>query len=174
MAGEHETRGTASGAADGHGREPEPGAGGGGVATAVVARRMLPSDANPSGHVFGGRLLALCDEAAGIAAMRHCRGRVVTASVDAVRFVAPSHIGEVITARASVNAAFGSSMEVGIRVEAEDLMTGEVRHAVSAYVVMVALGEDGSPVDVATVRPESDEERRREREARERQAERRS
>ncbi len=141
-----------------------------GSATAVVARRMLPSDANPAGNVFGGRILALCDEAAGIAAMRHCRGRVVTAAVDAVRFLAPSRIGELVTAKASVNAAFGSSMEVGIRVEAEDLMTGEVRHAVSAYVVMVALGEDGSPVGVPGVVAGTEEERRREREARERQS----
>ena len=139
------------------------------VAVAVVARRMLPSDANPSGNVFGGRLLALCDEAAGIAAMRHCRRRVVTATVDAVRFLAPSHIGELITAKASVNAAFGTSLEVGVRVEAEDLLTAETRHAVSAYLVMVALDDDGSPVDVPDIRPQTEDERRRERGARERQ-----
>ncbi len=141
-----------------------------GSATAVVARRMLPSDANPAGNVFGGRILALCDEAAGIAAMRHCRGRVVTAAVDAVRFLAPSRIGELVTAKASVNAAFGSSMEVGIRVEAEDLMTGEVRHAVSAYLVMVAVDDDARPTGVPAVRPATDDERRREREAQARQA----
>ncbi len=141
-----------------------------GVATAVVARRMLPSDANPSGNVFGGRILALCDEAAGIAAMRHCRGRVVTAAVDAVRFLAPSRIGELVTARAAVNAAFGSSMEVGIRVEAEDLMTGEVRHAVSAYLVMVAVDDDARPTAVAAVDPRTDDERRRQRDAQARQA----
>ncbi len=141
-----------------------------GVATAVVARRMLPSDANPSGNVFGGRILALCDEAAGIAAMRHCRGRVVTAAVDAVRFLAPSRIGELVTAKAAVNAAFGSSMEVGIRVEAEDLMTGEVRHAVSAYLVMVAVDDDARPTAVAAVDPRTDDERRRQRDAQARQA----
>jgi acyl-CoA hydrolase len=133
---------------------------------------MLPSDANAAGNVFGGRLLALCDEAAGIAAMRHCRGRVVTASVDAVRFLAPSRIGEVVTAKAAVNAAFGSSMEVGIRVEAEDLLTGDVRHAVSAYVVMVALGDDDRPTGVPAVEPRTDDERRRQRDARARQADR--
>lgn len=139
------------------------------VAVAVVAHRMLPSDANPSGNVFGGRLLALCDEAAGIAAMRHCRRRVVTATVDAVRFLAPAHIGELVTAKAAVNAAFGSSLEVGVRVEAEDLLTGETRHAVSAYVVMVALDDGGEPVEVPDVEPATEDERRREREARARQ-----
>jgi acyl-CoA hydrolase len=134
----------------------------------VVVRRMLPSHANPSGAVFGGEILKACDEAAGIAAGRHARRRVVTAAVDAMRFVAPAEIGEVLTCRAAVNAVFGSSMEVGVRVEAEDLLTGEVRHTNSAYFVMVALDEDGDPVDVDDVTPSTDDERRRRAEARER------
>ena len=134
----------------------------------VVVRRMLPSHANPSGAVFGGEILKACDEAAGIAAGRHARRRVVTAAVDAMEFREPARIGEVLTCKAAVNAAFGSSMEVGVRVEAEDLMTGKVRHTNSAYFVMVALDDDGSPVDVDDVEPSSDDERRRHAEARER------
>jgi acyl-CoA hydrolase len=134
----------------------------------VVVRRMLPSHANPSGAVFGGEILKACDEAAGIAAGRHARRRVVTAAVDAMEFVAPAEIGEVLTCRAAVNATFGSSMEVGVRVEAEDLLTGEVRHTNSAYFVMVALDDDGDPVEVDDVTPSTGDERRRHAEARER------
>ena len=134
----------------------------------IVVRRMLPSHANPSGAVFGGEILAACDEAAGIAAGRHARRRVVTAAIDAMEFVAPAKIGEVLTCKAAVNAGFGSSMEVGVRVEAEDLMTGEIRHTNSAYFVMVALDDEGSPTDVEDVSPSSDDERRRWTEARER------
>jgi acyl-CoA hydrolase len=130
---------------------------------------MLPSDANPSGNVFGGVILQHCDEAAGIAAGRHARRRVVTAAIDAMEFVAPAKIGEVLTCKAAVNAVFGSSMEVGVRVEAEDLMSGDVRHTNSAYFVMVALDEEGSPVDdVDDVSPSDDDARRRYAKARER------
>ena len=134
----------------------------------LVVRRMLPSHANPSGAVFGGEILKACDEAAGIAAGRHARRRVVTAAIDAMEFVAPAQIGEVLTCKAAVNAVFGSSMEVGVRVEAEDLMTGDVRHTNSAYFVMVALDDEGSPVDVDDVSPSSEDEKRRWKEARER------
>jgi acyl-CoA hydrolase len=140
----------------------------------LVVRRMLPSHANPSGAVFGGEILKACDEAAGIAAGRHSRRRVVTAAVDAMEFLAPAQIGEVLTCKAAVNAVFGSSMEVGVRVEAEDIMSGEVRHTNSAYFVMVALDDEGSPVDVDDVTPSSDDERRRHAEARERNERRRS
>ena len=139
----------------------------------VVVRRMLPSHANPSGAVFGGEILKACDEAAGIAAGRHARRRVVTAAIDAMEFLAQAQIGEVLTCTAAVNAAFGSSMEVGVRVEAEDVMTGEVRHTNSAYFVMVALDDDGEPVDVEDVRPSTEDERRRHAKARERHAARR-
>ena len=135
----------------------------------VVVRRMLPSHANPSGAVFGGEILKACDEAAGIAAGRHARRRVVTAAVDAMEFLAPAQIGEVLTCKAAVNAAFGTSMEVGVRVEAEDLLTGDVRHTNSAYFVMVALDDDGDPVDVEDVEPSTDDEKRRHAEAHERQ-----
>jgi acyl-CoA hydrolase len=131
---------------------------------------MRPPDANAGGAVFGGVILAQCDEAAGIAAMRWCRRRVVTAAVDAVEFLAPGDIGDVLTCRARVNAVFASSVEVGVRVEAEDAMTGESRHVSSAYFVMVALGDDGRPDDsVPGDLPLGDEDaRRRHAEAQER------
>ena len=140
---------------------------------AVVARRMRPPDANAGGAVFGGVILAQCDEAAGIAASRWARRRVVTAAVDAVEFLAPGRIGDVLTCSATVNAVFGSSMEVGVRVESEDAIEDDVRHAVSAYFVMVALDDDGKPVDVDDVEPADDDARRRYAEAQERQRARR-
>ena len=136
----------------------------------VVLRRMHPQTANPGGTVFGGIILAQCDEAAGIAASRHTRMRVATAAIDAMQFHAPAHIGEVLTCMASVNATFGSSLEVGVRVEAEDPMTGEARHTNSAYFVMVALDEDGEPAEVPDVDPQSEDDRRRHTAAKERQA----
>jgi len=137
--------------------------------TAEVSRRMLPSHANPAGTVFGGEMLAQCDEAAGIAASRHARARVATAKVDAMEFLEPALIGDVLTCTAQVNAVFGSSMEVGVRVEAENTLTGDVRHTNSAYFVMVALDEDGKPFDVDDVQPAGEEAERRHREAHERQ-----
>ena len=136
----------------------------------IVGPRMLPSDANPAGNVFGGVILQHCDEAAGIAAGRHARKRVVTAGIDAMEFVEPARIGEVLTCKAAVNAVFGSSMEVGVRVEAEDLMSAEVRHTNSAYFVMVALDDEGSPSEVPALTCETPTEVRREREAQVRRA----
>jgi acyl-CoA hydrolase len=138
------------------------------MSTVEVVRRMLPSHANPAGTVFGGEILAQCDEAAGIAAGRHARARVATAKVDAMEFLEPARIGDVLTAKASVNAVFGSSMEVGVRVESEDTFSGDVRHTNSAYFVMVALDEDGKPCDVRDLEPSTDDARRRQAEAEER------
>ena len=133
-----------------------------------VVRRMLPSHANPAGTVFGGEILAQCDEAVGIAAARHARARVATAKVDAMEFLEPAQIGDVLTCKAAVNAVFGSSMEVGVRVEAENMLTGDVRHTNSAYFVMVALDEDGKPCDVPELTVSGEDAERREREAHER------
>ena len=139
----------------------------------ITVSRMHPNSANPAGTVFGGVILAQCDEAAGIAASRHARSRVATAAIDAMDFHEPALIGDVLTCKASVNATFGSSMEVGVRVEPEDTLTGDVRHTNSAYFVMVALDEDGKPVDAPEAQAHSDDERRREAAARERQEARR-
>jgi acyl-CoA hydrolase len=137
----------------------------------VLAQMMGPADANPSGFVHGGTVMKLCDEAAATAAIRHSRARVVTAAVDRMTFVAPVHVGDLLTLRSSVNAVWRTSMEVGVRVHSEDPLSGEVRHTNSAYITLVAVDEDGHPVAaVPPLRCESPDELRREREAQVRRA----
>jgi acyl-CoA hydrolase len=126
---------------------------------------MGVQDANTAGFVHGGVVMKICDEAAGIAAIRHCGVRVVTAGMDRMTFTEPVNVGELLRCRASVNAAWRTSMEVGVRVEAEDVRTGDVRHTSTAYVTMVALDERGQPTPVPPALAESDDERRRQREA---------
>jgi acyl-CoA hydrolase len=122
-------------------------------------------DANSAGFIHGGSVMKLCDEAAGAAAVKHSRCRVVTAGVDRMAFMTPVHVGELVTFSASVNAAWRTSMEVGVRVEAENPRTGERRHTNSAYFTMVAVDDDGQPVPVAKLLTETDVERAREAEA---------
>jgi len=122
-------------------------------------------DANSAGYVHGGTVMKLCDEVAGLAAVRHSRSRVVTAGVDRMTFIEPIHIGELVTFTASVNAAWRTSMEVGVRVEAEQPREGTVRHTNTAYLTMVALDEDGRPAAVPSLLAENADEQRREREA---------
>ena len=126
-----------------------------------MAQIMFPVDANPSGNVYGGSIMKLIDTAAGIVAYRHCRTNVVTASMDRLDFHQPVFIGELVVLRASVNYAGNTSMEVGVRVEAEDLMTGEIRHTNSAYVTMVSLNENRKPTPIPKIMPETQDERRR-------------
>ena len=109
--------------------------------------------------------MRMCDEAAGIAAIRHCQLRVVTAGMDRMTFAEPVHVGELLRCQASVNAAWKTSMEVGVRVEAENAVTGEVRHTSTAYLTMVAVDEKGKPSPVPPVRVEGPDEERRQREA---------
>src|SRR4051794_1198504 len=116
-------------------------------------------DANSAGFIHGGSVMKLCDEAAGAAAGKHSRCRVVTAGVDRMTFITPIHVGELVTFSSSVNAAWRSSMEVGVRVEAENPRTGERRHTNSAYLTMVAVDADGRPVPVPNLITETDEER---------------
>ena len=123
------------------------------------------ADANSAGNVHGGRIMFLCDEVAGIAAIRHCGGRVVTAGMDRMTFLEPVTVGQLVTFRATVNAAWRTSVEVGVRVEAEDVRSGDVRHVSTAYLTMVALGDDGRPTPVPDLVPETDDEQRRQREA---------
>ena len=130
-----------------------------------MVKWMGIGDANSAGFVHGGVVMKLCDEAAGIAAIRHCRGRVVTAGMDRMTFILPVNVGELVTCKASVNAAWRTSMEVGVRVEAENPITGERRHTSTAYLTMVAVGEAGTPMPVPPLTTESDAERRRQREA---------
>jgi acyl-CoA hydrolase len=137
----------------------------------VLAQWMGPSDANPAGFVHGGTVMKLCDEAAAAAAIRHARSRVVTAAVDRMTFLAPVHVGDLLTLQASVNAVWRTSMEVGVRVLSEDARSGEVRHTNSAYITMVAVDAHGRPVGaVPPLRCETPDEARREREAQVRRA----
>ena len=99
----------------------------------TLSHLVLPDDANPAGNVHGGVILKLIDTAAGVVAMRHVRGLAVTASIDRMDFLKPVYVGELVILKASLNMVGRTSMEVGVRVEAENLQTGEVRHTNSAY-----------------------------------------
>jgi acyl-CoA hydrolase len=122
----------------------------------------MPTHANPVGTLFGGRVMSLVDLAGSIAAWRHARTTVVTASVDHMSFLHPVRIGQLVVLRASVNRVFRTSMEVGVKVCVEDLNTGEVHHTSSAYLTFVALDRaTGRPVEIAPVIPETEEEKRR-------------
>jgi acyl-CoA hydrolase len=126
---------------------------------------MGVGDANLAGNVHGGTIMYLCDEVAGIAAVRHSGSRVVTVAMDRMTFLNPVYVGHLVTVKAMVNAAWRSSMEVGVRVEAENIRSGEVTHTSTAYLTMVALDEEGRPTPVPPVAPETPEEERRAREA---------
>ena len=132
---------------------------------AELVRWMGIEDANLAGMVHGGVVMKMCDEAAAIAAIRHCGRRVVTAGVDRMTFVAPINVGELLTCSATVNASWRTSMEVGVRVEAENPRSGERRHVSTAYLTMVGLDDDAKPTPVPPVMAETDAEERRQREA---------
>jgi acyl-CoA hydrolase len=123
------------------------------------------TDANSVGNVHGGTIMRLTDEAAALAAIKHARKRVVTVGMDRMNFLVPIYVGDLVTLSATVNAAWNTSMEVGVRVEAEDPRTGEVRHTNTAYITMVALDESGKPAHVPALRAVSPVEQRRMREA---------
>ncbi len=122
---------------------------------------MMPQHANNLGHVFGGVILSMMDKAAAISAIRHARRNVVTASIDRVDFREPVRVGDLVVMHASVNYVGRSSMEVGVRVEAEDLLTGNRRHTNSCYLTFVAIDKDGRPVEVPLIMPETPDEERR-------------
>ena len=122
---------------------------------------VLPNDANPLGNILGGKVLHLVDIAAAIAAHRHSRSYVVTAAMDHVDFRHPIRIGDLIVLKSSVNRVFHTSMEVGVKVFSESILTGERRHTSSAYVTFVALDAQGKPQAIPPVLPESEEEKRR-------------
>jgi len=122
---------------------------------------MLPQHANNMGHVFGGVILSMMDKTAAIAAFRHSRAPVVTASIDRVDFREPIHLGDLLVMKASVNWVGRTSMEVGVRVEAEDLLTGRRRHTNSCYLTFVAVDRNGRPIEVPGLVPETPDEKRR-------------
>jgi len=128
---------------------------------AIVSELMMPQHANLMGNVFGGVILALVDRVAAVCAIRHARRQCVTVSVDKVDFREPIHVGELITAFARVNFAGKTSMEVGVKIVAENLLTGEKRHTNSCYVTYVALDDNGRPTAVPPVVPETADEKRR-------------
>jgi acyl-CoA hydrolase len=131
----------------------------------ILVRWMGIPDANTAGFVHGGVVMKLGDEAAGLAAVRHCGGRVVTAGMDRMAFVEPVYVGDLVTCRAKVNAVWKSSMEVGVRVEAENPRTGECRHTSTAYLTMVAVDEHGKPQPVPPLEVSGELEERRQRDA---------
>ena len=132
---------------------------------ASLIRWMSILDANSAGFVHGGTVMKLCDEAAGISAIKHCRRRVVTAAIDRMTFLHPVHVGQLLACKATVNAVWRTSMEVGVRVEAENPLTGEVRHTSTAYLTMVVLDDDGVPTEAPPLLAESPAQQRRMREA---------
>jgi acyl-CoA hydrolase len=127
----------------------------------VLTYRTGIQDANIAGNVHGGWIMKLCDEVAAIAAARHVGGRVVTAAVDSMKFRSPVYVGDLLTLRATVNAAWRTSLEVGVRVESEEVASRRTRHTCTAFLTMVALGEDEKPIAIPPLVPLSDEEKRR-------------
>jgi acyl-CoA hydrolase len=130
------------------------------------AHLVMPGEANNLGSAFGGMIMEWTDVAGAMAAMRHARMPVVTVSIDQLTFLAPIRIGHMALLTAQVNAVFHTSMEVGVEVSSEDPMTGERRKCCDAFLTFVALGPDRRPVTVPPLIVETDEERRRERDAR--------
>src|SRR3954468_5731242 len=130
-----------------------------------LIRWMSIQDANSAGFIHGGEVMRMCDEAAGIAAIRHCGNRVVTAGVDRMTLLNPVHVGELLRCVASDNAVWRTSMEVGVRVEAENAVTADVRSTSTAYLTMVAVDEEGKPMPVPPLVVDGPVEERRQREA---------
>lgn len=134
----------------------------------VTAIQMMPHDANPAGNVHGGVIMKLIDGTAGVVSLRHAGMNVVTASLDRLDFHYPAYVGDLLILSASVNLVGHTSMEVGVRVECEDIRTGRKRHTASAYLTFVALDKNGKPTPLPGVILETDEEKRRNAEAVER------
>ena len=126
-----------------------------------MAEIVLPNDANPLGALLGGRLMHWIDLAGAMAAHRHSRNYVVTASVDHIDFLVPVRVGDLVILKSSVNRVFHSSMEVGVKVFVENYIADSAKHVASAYLTFVAIDKDGRHLKVAPVVPESDEQRRR-------------
>ena len=131
----------------------------------IVSQMMMPQDTNPAGNVHGGVIMKLIDTAGGLVANRHTRSNTVTASIDRLDFHYPVFVGDLVTFKACLNLTGITSMEVGVRVEAENVFTGEVRHTASAYLTFVALDKDGKPRPVPPLILETEDDKRRHREA---------
>jgi uncharacterized protein (TIGR00369 family) len=127
----------------------------------ITATVMSPKDVNWAGNVFGGAMMSLIDSTAGSVAVKHSRANAVTASIDRLDFHHPVFPGNLVTCKASLNYVGKTSMEIGVRVESENLLTGEVRHTASSYLTFVALDMSGKPIELPPLIPESEEEKRR-------------
>ncbi|TWI73195.1 acyl-CoA hydrolase [Desulfobotulus alkaliphilus] len=134
----------------------------------ILSHLMLPEDTNPAGNVHGGVIMKYIDNAAGVVAVRHARKLCVTASVDRLDFFNPVFIGNLLIIKASMNMVGSTSAEIGVRVEAEDVLTGEIRHVVSAYLTFVALDDKMKPSPMPPLILENKDEERRNREAKDR------
>ncbi|MCL4333409.1 MAG: acyl-CoA thioesterase [Candidatus Thermoplasmatota archaeon] len=124
-----------------------------------ISRVMLPPDANVAGNVFGGTILKMVDEIAGIVATKHCRRNCVTANIEHIDFIYPVRIGDLVELKGRLNFVGRSSMEVGVEVYAENLETGDMNFTGRATVTMVALDDNGKPVEVPKLKLETDEDR---------------
>jgi len=131
----------------------------------IMTHLVLPQDANPAGNLHGGVILKHIDTAGGVVAKKHSRMNIVTVSIDRMAFKLPAYMGELLTFKASLNHVGRSSMEIGVRVEAENLRTGEIRHTNSAYLTYVALDDNGKPAEVPPLRLETEVAKRRHKEA---------
>src|SRR6266542_3345483 len=131
----------------------------------TLSQIMELTDANLLGNVHGGEIMKMVDNAGGLAAMKHCGGPVVTAAMDEMQFIEPVYVGDVVTVKAMVNGTGRTSLEVGVRVEADNVITGRHVHTSSAYLVYVALDKNGQPRPVPAVVPENEEQTQRQHEA---------
>ena len=141
-----------------------------GQSRVMLHQLMLPEHANAQGNVHGGVIMKIVDEAGAISAMRHAQRACVTVAIDDMTFHSPVHVGELLCCVASVNFVGKTSMEVGVKVTAENPITGEVTHTNSAYLVYVAIDDGGRPCPVPGLELETDEERRRWQQGKERQS----
>ncbi len=132
-----------------------------GLAEGEMTELVLPNDANTLGNLLGGRLMHLIDLVAAMAAFRHARSHVVTASMDHIDFIAPVHVGELLILKSRVNRGFRTSMEVGVKVWAENPLTGALRHVASAYLTFVAVSAEGIPAAISAFKAQAGEGERR-------------
>ncbi|MAJ45416.1 MAG: acyl-CoA thioesterase [Candidatus Marinimicrobia bacterium] len=127
----------------------------------IMHELVLPNDTNILGNILGGRVMHYMDICAAMSAYKHARTPVATASVDNLDFLAPAKMGEIICLKSSVNYTGGSSMEVGVRIESENAITGKIKHTASAYLTFVSLDKNKEPQKVESVKPKTDDEIRR-------------
>ena len=139
----------------------------------IMHELVLPNDTNVLGNVHGGRVMCLMDICAAMSAYKHARKPVVTASVDQLDFLAPAKKGDILILKSSVNYAHRTSMEIGVRIDAESPLTGEVRHTATAYLTFVAIDENNKPSVIPKILPATQNEKRRYERAKKRHLQRR-